>query len=145
MSKPKFLEKEFARPDGAITAFRCHETPQIWIWCFQGGDRELHQFLKMESNQKKPIKTCIFDLLSWHFRWQSEWNSNCTILRFHVIKSNVLPRKLSYENLQSWHSLPTSQSTNCFLHQFTDLILNWWKLFHMLWFSCSMIYQYVIY
>ena len=29
MSKPKFSEKEFARPDGAITAFRCHETPQI--------------------------------------------------------------------------------------------------------------------
>ena len=71
---------------------------------------------------KKTIKKCIFGLLSWHFRWKSEWNSNCTILRFHVIKRNVLPRKLSYENLQSWHSLPTLQSTNCFLHQCTEYL-----------------------
>ena len=53
MSKLEFSEKEFVRPDSAITAFWCHETPQIWLWYFQGGDRELHRLLKMESNQNK--------------------------------------------------------------------------------------------
>ena len=38
------------------------------------------------------------------------------------MKPKVLPRTLSYENLQSLHSLPTAQSTNYFLHQCADLI-----------------------
>ena len=29
MSEPELLGKEFARPDSAVTAFWCHETPEI--------------------------------------------------------------------------------------------------------------------
>ena len=38
-------------------------------------------------------------------------NLNKTVtsqLGFHVMKPKVLPRKLSYETLQSWHLLPAS-------------------------------------
>ena len=56
MTKPEVLENEFARRDSTITTFWCHETPQIWLKHFQGGDRELHRFLEMKSNQKKQLK-----------------------------------------------------------------------------------------
>ena len=35
MSEPEFSEKEFAGRDNSITAFWCHETPQIYFNTFR--------------------------------------------------------------------------------------------------------------